>query len=421
MAYVFDGVNKKIQLTSGTTFVEVNDLYSRWIEWLLTSDNSKYPLALRNVGGDPISEVKNLGVTFFLVNGWRIVPQSADHRLTIEGNLVTDPSGFSPIDTVPGYSIIVEYSVSNLVDSTLAQMPEIEYASFGGVVTINVDNGVPGTAFPAGTPQQPVNNFTDALVIANQRGFTTFFVIGNAEVASFGDYTNMVFIGESCHKSILNINSNAIVPKCEFQDATIIGTLDGMAELKNCKIGNLIYINGMIEKCLLGDGVITLGGGEEAIFLDCWCGSPNSVPVIDCGGSGQALSMRNYSGAVKIRNKTGAEPISITLLAGQVELDETVTNGQIYICGNGVVINNSEGAAVVDTTDLLNPDIISDAVRAELAPELSRVDIVKRFIANRLRINKETGAWTVYADDGTTPLYTGTIGDDGTFKDRVPA
>jgi len=39
----------------------------------------------------------------------------------LNGNLVTDPSGFSPIDTVPGYSIVVEYSVSNLVDSTIGE------------------------------------------------------------------------------------------------------------------------------------------------------------------------------------------------------------------------------------------------------------------------------------------------------------
>lgn len=64
---------------------------------------------------------------------------------------------------------------------------------------------------------------------------------------------------------------------------------------------------------------------------------------------------------------------------------------------------------------------IADAVRIELEPELSEIDITKAFIANRLRINKETGDWTVYDDTGSIPLYTGTISDDGTFKDRVPA
>ena len=121
MGYSFDGATKKINLTSGTISVDIDDMYSRWYDWLVSDDNAKYLLAMRNVGGDAISDVKNLGLTFFLINGWRIVPQSADHRLTLNGNLVTDPSGFSPIDTVPGYSIVVEYSVSNLVDSTIGE------------------------------------------------------------------------------------------------------------------------------------------------------------------------------------------------------------------------------------------------------------------------------------------------------------
>ncbi len=116
MGYQFDGVGRKIALTPGTVEIEVADLWSRWIDWLLTGDNTKFPLALRNVGGDPVSASKSLGLTFFLINGWRIVPQSADHRLTISGNLYTDPAGDSPVDTVPGYSVIVEYSVSNLID-----------------------------------------------------------------------------------------------------------------------------------------------------------------------------------------------------------------------------------------------------------------------------------------------------------------
>lgn len=122
MGYIFDGPSKKIQLTTGTTTVEVGDMYSRWIDWLLTGDNSKYLPAMRNVGGEPISSTKNLGVTYFLVNGWRVVPDAADHRLTLSGNLVTDPAGFSPVDTQPGYSIIVEYSVSSLVDSTIVSV-----------------------------------------------------------------------------------------------------------------------------------------------------------------------------------------------------------------------------------------------------------------------------------------------------------
>ena len=125
MGFLFDGPNKKITLTAGTTSITCIDMYSRWVDWVAALDNNKYLPALRTVGGDPVSPTQNLGVTFFLTNGWRIVPQSAHHRLTISGNLYTEPFGDSVTDVVPGYNVVVEMSVSNLVDSSVARL-EIE-------------------------------------------------------------------------------------------------------------------------------------------------------------------------------------------------------------------------------------------------------------------------------------------------------
>ncbi len=98
----FDGVNKIIQVTLAPSGGEVEldvkvDVYSDWKEWLLLSDNSKFAPAIRAVGGDPISGIQSLGSTFFLINGWRIRPYEANHRFTLNGNLYTDPSGFSPV------------------------------------------------------------------------------------------------------------------------------------------------------------------------------------------------------------------------------------------------------------------------------------------------------------------------------------
>ena len=117
MGYTFNGDSKIIVLTVGTTGVEVIDLYSRWKDWASTGDNSKYLEAMRVVGGDPISSIKNLGSTFFMINGWRIRPQESNHWLKVEGNLFTDPSGFAPfIATQGSYNVTIEMTVSNLSD-----------------------------------------------------------------------------------------------------------------------------------------------------------------------------------------------------------------------------------------------------------------------------------------------------------------
>ena len=113
----FDGVNRLIILA--TTQISAGEIWSRWVDWVAQSDNARFLPAMRNVGGDPISDVKSLGITFFLINGWRIRPMESDHRLVLDGNIYTDPSGFSPfVPTVGNYNVIVEMQVSNISDVT---------------------------------------------------------------------------------------------------------------------------------------------------------------------------------------------------------------------------------------------------------------------------------------------------------------
>lgn len=92
--YTFDGANGLIILPSGVTQISLSDLYSRWVEWLLTDDNSKYLFAFRTIGGDPLPGGLTFGTGIFLQNqnGWRIRPQEADHELIITGNLYPEDS-----------------------------------------------------------------------------------------------------------------------------------------------------------------------------------------------------------------------------------------------------------------------------------------------------------------------------------------
>jgi len=243
----------------------------------------------------------------------------------------------------------------------------IEYSSFNGGVSVDETSSITGTTFPAGTPRAPVNNLTDAMLIVATRGFTTIFIIGDMTIDAGGDYDNMIFVGESISRSVLTISAAASVANCEFYDATITGTLDGDAMLNHCRVLALNYVYGTIESCMIGPGTITLGGNEEAHLLDCWSGVAGSgTPVVDCGGSGQDLAIRNYNGGVKLINKTGAaDKISIDLNSGHVILDSTVTVGEIVVRGVGHLTNNS--GATVDETHLLGPDGIALAVWSDPA------------------------------------------------------
>lgn len=112
MGYVFDGTNKIINLTSGTTALDVRDLYSRWKDWMLAG-GAKYFHAFEVVGGEPIDEANGIYITsyFFLVNGWKVKPQEADHKLKVSNGILLEAGGGDPfIPTDGSYNVLVQYS-----------------------------------------------------------------------------------------------------------------------------------------------------------------------------------------------------------------------------------------------------------------------------------------------------------------------
>jgi hypothetical protein len=369
----YDTDKRIIYVTTAPTLIDgdwvVNldvkvDLYSDSKEdWLANDTLNKFHFPIRSVGGDDLPGEKSLGATFFLDSDWKVKPYEASHVFKINGNFYSE-DGTSPFVSTSGvYNIMVINTVSSLVDSIVQQQAEIEYASFGGGVTLDMVNGGAGTDYPLGTLQEPVNNLTDAMTIATERGFGTIYVIGNATIDAGSDYSGMIFIGESQSKSLLTISTSANVSNCEFHEAHVEGILDGNAKLKNCVVENLDYVSGYIELCVLAPKNITLSGLETAHFLNCWSGVPGSeTPTIDMGGSGQALSLRNYNGGIKLINKTGNDKVSIDMNSGHIILDSTVTNGDIVCRGIGKLTDNSTGTTNVLSDDLINKGQIADAV-----------------------------------------------------------
>jgi hypothetical protein len=112
MGYSIDGPTKIISLTLGTTSFSVRDIWSRWTDWYLTSDNSKYLPAFVNVGGDDIdlSEGTSIPIYAFLLNGWRIKPQEANHTLKVnDGIIVVDGGGDPFVNTTGSFIVRINY------------------------------------------------------------------------------------------------------------------------------------------------------------------------------------------------------------------------------------------------------------------------------------------------------------------------
>jgi hypothetical protein len=111
----FDGINKLILINENETTIDFRtDVYSMWKEWVTWRDYAKYEFAITAIGGQPITGTQNVGITYFLENGWRIQPWSGNYVLEISGNLYTREVGQNPV--VPTSGVAVSLTRSNLVD-----------------------------------------------------------------------------------------------------------------------------------------------------------------------------------------------------------------------------------------------------------------------------------------------------------------
>ncbi len=394
----FDAINKIIQVTiapvGGVVTLDVKiDIYSDGKEdWLASSVLSKRKFPVRAVGGDALPGSKTLGSTFFLLYGWKIRPYESSHTLYINGNLYSEDGSSPYTSTVGTFNIAIVSSVSSLVDSTIQQLPEIEYASFQNQVTIDVINGVAGVVYPIGTTAHPVNNVPDAVTIANSRGFKTLKILSSATLDNGSNIDNFTISGVSKVATHIIISAAASAVNLTIENCNVSGTLDGGTIIRDCRVGELIFFNGQIQNSGLY-GTLTLGGGLKAVFSDCMTVDQDFPPIVDMGGTGQSLSMPNYSGIITIKNLSSAtEEVGIGLNAGLVILDPTITAGGFVIAGNGLLLDNSTSVTWINTDGLMNKNTISLAIRNEISAEIEHASF-----NGRVTIDVVSGtAGTVY-------------------------
>jgi len=357
-------VNKIIEVPSPDAEITMQELYNACKVYEAEAPNLEEAQVCKASGKEPLGGGVLVGITLTLVNGWRLKFEDRPGPTTVVcdatgGNLVAQVEG--PDEPSPTFqnpiapASFVTVTKTSSSSATQSENEDIQYSTFQNAVWIDVLNGVSGTAFPAGTPRQPVNNTADAATIASVRGFKTIQIRGDLSLGVGDSFDAFQFIGESTSQTMLTIDTAASVVGCTFLNAKLTGVLDGNSVARSCVIENLSYIEGEIVECLLESGTITLGGTTEAHFLDCWSGVPGSnTPIIDMAGDGPALALRGYSGGIRLQNKTGTDPVSIDLESGQVILDATVTNGTIVVRGIGKLTDNSAGATV-DTSGLIQP------------------------------------------------------------------
>ena len=379
-----DRIEKIINVTEAPTLVDGElvsnfdikiDLYSDAKEdWIADSELRVRKFPLSAVGGNPTVGSKSLGSTYFIDADWKIQLYPEDHRFLVNGNFYSQ-DGTSPFLLPENNSVLLEQEVSSLVDSTVNQLPEIEGMSFGGVVSIDLTSPYQGTAYPVGNMEYPVNNFADAVLIAESRGLIILSVRGDADISGAEDLSGFIIEGQNPTLSRITVGATANVYRTSFRYMTIAGTLDGDSEIKGCIIDGLDYVSGRIIGCGFTGLPVVLGGNVQASILDCWSEvAGDATPTIDAGGTGQSLIIRGYVGGIKFTNRTGTDAMSIDFESGQFIADSTISNGVIYVRGNVGKVTIECDPTLVDIYGVNNPRTIADAVWKYVNRELTGVD-----------------------------------------------
>lgn len=322
------------------------------------------------------------------------------------GNLVAVDDVGDPLDPIfPSFGTQVVRTSSS--SATLQELEAIQYASYQNAVWLDITGSNSGTEYPMGTHENPVNNLADAVTIANDRGFTTLQVLESMTLDGGTVLDDFTICGHSITGTLITIASAASCVDCIIKNCTIDGVLDGGTTLDHCIVLDLNYVNGLVHHALL-QGTIVLGGSAMARILDSHSDVPGvTTPTIDCGGSGQKLSVRNYNGGIKLANKSGSESVSIDLNSGQIILDSTVTAGTIVCRGVGKLTDNSVGATVVNEL-LFVPYIASAVWDEELAAHQAAdstgatLDFLRGIEGGRWKLSN--GQMIFYDDDNVTEL-----------------
>jgi hypothetical protein len=111
----FDGTNRIITLDPSQFVYSIQYIYSRWLDWVRLGNNTTFPKAFRQSGGDSIGGGVFVGVYFFLQNtdGWRIKPPEQNGTYSIAGNLYPEDPSIGFLNSTTG-----TFSTSIRIDSS---------------------------------------------------------------------------------------------------------------------------------------------------------------------------------------------------------------------------------------------------------------------------------------------------------------
>lgn len=214
--------------------------------------------------------------------------------------------------------------------------------TFNSCVWIDTTSIHSGTTYPIGTQLMPVNNITDAKAIATIWGIRQYNITGNITLDAA--HPNWIFNGNSgASNSYITLNSQNVQGSV-FNDCALLDYCVGSIYCKNTAMVAVSNIDGSFQ-----DTYMILGFDFAAGFTGGFTRGYFISTSFDLTGI-SSVAVTEMSGGLTITNLTSGtfyrSGIGITTIAA------SCTGGTITIEGEGRVVDNSNGATVVDRTTI---------------------------------------------------------------------
>lgn len=260
-------------------------------------------------------------------------------------------------------------TVSNLTDASLAQLPEIEYASFSGMVTLDADNGTDSTEYPYGTSQYPCLTVANAKAIATARGFDTIDLKSDLTIAATDVVDDLTFVSELWQ--IVTVEAGASTVNTIFQKVELHGELSGKWNtLVDCWTFDITNFCGWIRGGSFMDVQLSPWSEDLADFeyegrmhsyVDNAVPMYVNVPSVITMADKTHISIMNAVDVYEVHGMTDGSLYDINMSGAVLTIDPSCLGGGVVARGVGAVVNDGEEGVSVDTLGLVQMDEIEYA------------------------------------------------------------
>ena len=263
------------------------------------------------------------------------------------------------LDYVPYYYQTTATTASEIANAVYLKMKNTVY---GDTVYIDTNSGIAGTSIGYdGIYSNPVNNMTDALIIAHTINIKRFNFSSLSNVILSGQYLGWNFDGNEYHIDL----GGQILDDCRFNYAHITGTglisdINEDIHFDRCYLDALTITRSFARDCTLTDGITITSGNH--IWYGCFDGtSSTSIPIVTFQ-PGAELQCRNYRGGIQINNMVTGNDLIIDGF-GRVIIDSSCTGGSVTIRGSFSLTNNGTNITLTDNARY-NIDLIVNSGNA---------------------------------------------------------